>query len=161
MRMCSVENLPAVKRPHSFLQPLPRDSETGPPSWVFFRPAHPAYFLLKSDWSEKLGYWWDRSLGCMNQGCTPRPAPTLGEMAALGRPGPENFQECPAPPHPENALGRTVTPPRPEHILPTPPLPEIFFLCPAPPRPEAKKAATCIPGIYSSLGDYEHGKMAK
>ena len=32
IRMCSVENLPAVKRPHSFLQPLPRDSETGPPT---------------------------------------------------------------------------------------------------------------------------------
>ena len=34
------------------------------------------------------------------QGCTPRPAPTPGEMAAPGRPGPENFQECPAPPRP-------------------------------------------------------------
>ena len=48
MRMCSVENLPAVKRPHSFLQPLPRDSETGPPTWVFFRPAHPIYSSKKS-----------------------------------------------------------------------------------------------------------------
>ena len=27
-----------------------------------------------------------------------RPAPTPGEMAAPGRPGPENFQQCPAPP---------------------------------------------------------------
>ena len=27
----------------------------------------------------------------------PRPAPALGEMAAPGRPGPENFQLCPAP----------------------------------------------------------------
>ena len=33
-----------------------------------------------------------------HQGCTPRPAPALGEMAAPGRPGPENFQLCPAPP---------------------------------------------------------------
>ena len=28
----------------------------------------------------------------------PRPAPAPGEMAAPGRPGPENFQLCPAPP---------------------------------------------------------------
>ena len=37
----------------------------------------------------------------------PRPAPAPGEMAAPGRPGPENFQECPAQalPHPENAPG--------------------------------------------------------
>ena len=34
------------------------------------------------------------------QGCTPRPAPAPGEMAAPGRPGPENFQLCPAPPRP-------------------------------------------------------------
>ena len=35
-----------------------------------------------------------------------RPAPP--------RPGPENFQDCPAPPHSENAPSLTVTPPRPE-----------------------------------------------
>ena len=38
------------------------------------------------------------------------PAPALGKMAAPGRPGPENFQECPAPPHPENAPSLTVAP---------------------------------------------------
>ena len=36
----------------------------------------------------------------VRQGCTPRPTPPQprGEMAALGRPGPKKFQECPAPP---------------------------------------------------------------
>ena len=53
-----------------------------------------------------------------------RPAPTPGEMAAPGRPGPENFQERPAPPHPENAPGLTVTLLRPKDFPP----------CPAPPR---------------------------
>ena len=33
-----------------------------------------------------------------HQGCTPRPAPAPGKMAAPGCPGPENFQLCPAPP---------------------------------------------------------------
>ena len=44
-------------------------------------------------------------------------------MHAPPRPGPvpENFQDCPAPPHPKNFLM---------------------------PRPEAKKAAPCIPGTY-------------
>ena len=39
----------------------------------------------------------------------PRPASTPGEMAAPGRPGPENFQLCPAPPWKKRAL------PRPEN----------------------------------------------
>ena len=30
----------------------------------------------------------------------PRPAPAPGGMAAPGRPGPKNFQLCPAPPRP-------------------------------------------------------------
>ena len=46
------------------------------------------------------------------QGCTPRPGPAPGEMAALGRPGPENFQLCPAPPRP--------VPPRKKRALPRP-----------------------------------------
>ena len=56
----------------------------------------------------------------------PRPAPTPGEMAAPGRPGPENFQECPAPPHPENAPGFNCYPAPPLNFFPLP-------------RPEAKK----------------------
>ena len=39
----------------------------------------------------------------------PRPAPTPGEMAAPGRPGPENFQECPAPPRPTPKMPRGLT----------------------------------------------------
>ena len=39
----------------------------------------------------------------------PHPAPAPGEMAAPGRPGPENFQLCPAPPRKKRAL------PRPEN----------------------------------------------
>ena len=45
----------------------------------------------------------------------PRPAPAPGEMAAPGRPGPENFQLCPAPekegaapPRPENYPGARI-----------------------------------------------------
>ena len=30
-------------------------------------------------------------------GCTPRPVPALGKIAAPDCPGPENFQDCPAP----------------------------------------------------------------
>ena len=44
----------------------------------------------------------------------PRPAPAPGEMAAPGRPGPENFQLCPAPPRP-GKRGRCPAPPRPEN----------------------------------------------
>ena len=66
----------------------------------------------------------------------PRPALTPGEMAAPGRPGPENFQECPAPPRP--------TPKMPRGLTVTPPSPEIFFLRPA---PKQKKAAPHIPDL--------------
>ena len=74
----------------------------------------------------------------------PGPAPTPGEMAAPGRPGPENFQECPTPPHPENAPGFNCypAPPRAFSPCPAPHRPEMFFLRPAPPQ---KKAAPCIP----------------
>ena len=44
----------------------------------------------------------------------PRPALAPGKMAAPGRPGPENFQLCPAPPHP-GKRGRCPAPPRPEN----------------------------------------------
>ena len=47
----------------------------------------------------------------------PRPSP--GEN---GCPNPKNFQDCPAPPHPENALSLTVTLPRSED----------FTACPSP-----------------------------
>ena len=40
----------------------------------------------------------------------PRPAPAPGEMAAPGRPGPENFQLCPAPPRKKRALPRPAPP---------------------------------------------------
>ena len=50
----------------------------------------------------------------IRQGCTPRPAPAPGEMAAPGRPGPENFQLCPAPPRPTPEKEGTA-PPRPEN----------------------------------------------
>ena len=40
----------------------------------------------------------------------PRPAPAPGEMAAPGRPGPENFQLCPAPPRKKRALPRPARP---------------------------------------------------
>ena len=42
----------------------------------------------------------------------PRPAPAPGEMAAPGRPGPENFQLCPAPPRPTPEK-EGAAPPRP------------------------------------------------
>ena len=41
-----------------------------------------------------------------------RPAPAPGEMAAPGRPGPENFQLCPAPPRPTPEK-EGAAPPRP------------------------------------------------
>ena len=59
------------------------------------------------------------------------------------RPGPENFQNCPAPPHPENAPSLTVTPPRPEDF--TPALPSPKFFSSAPPCPEAKKGSPVHP----------------
>ena len=61
----------------------------------------------------------------------PRPAPTPGEMAAPGRPGPENFQECPAPPRPTPKMprGLTFTPPRSFSPYPGP-----NFFSFAPPR---------------------------
>ena len=40
----------------------------------------------------------------------PRPAPAPGEMAAPGRPGPENFQLCPAPPRKKRVLPRPAPP---------------------------------------------------
>ena len=42
----------------------------------------------------------------MGQGCTPRPAPAPGEMASRGRPGPENFEDCPAPLRPTPKMPR-------------------------------------------------------
>ena len=69
----------------------------------------------------------------------PRPAETPGEMAALGRPGPENFQECTAPPRPENALGFNCYPAPPRN----------FFICRT---PKQKKATPCILGNYDDLG---------
>ena len=36
----------------------------------------------------------------------PRPAPAPGKMAALARPSPENFQDCPAPKMPRVLLPR-------------------------------------------------------
>ena len=77
------------------------------------------------------------------QGCTPRPAPDPGEMAALGRPGPENFQECPAPPR---------------AFSPCPALNFFSFALPRP-APKQKKAAPCIPAswqAFTPLGN--HGK---
>ena len=49
-------------------------------------------------------------LNCVG-GRDARPAPAPGEMAAPGRPGPENFQLCPAPPRP-GKRGRCPAPPR-------------------------------------------------
>ena len=44
----------------------------------------------------------------------PCPAPAPGEMAAPGRPGPENFQLCPAPPRPTPEK-EGAAPPRPKN----------------------------------------------
>ena len=57
------------------------------------------------------------------------------------RPGPENFQNCPAPPHPENAPSLTVSLLCPEDFTPYPvlPHPEKFFF-----RPSPKQKKGCL-----------------
>ena len=61
---------------------------------------------------------------------------------------PENFQDCPAPPYPENALSLTVNLPCPKDLLPAPHRPTPKNFSSAPPRPEAKKGRLYIPGIF-------------
>ena len=80
-----------------------------------------------------------------------RPAPTPGEMAALVRPGPKIFQECPAPPHPENAPGLNCYPAPSIFSLSHPAPAENVFLCPAPPCLEAKKVCPVHPWPSPSL----------
>ena len=80
-----------------------------------------------------------------------------------GCPSPEHFQDCPAPPNPENALSLTVTSPRFEDF--TPCLTPKNFLLPRP-APKQKKASPCIPefGVPlrpSQCSQVSHSSCAK
>ena len=75
---------------------------------------------------------------CLGQGCTPRPP--CHALAAPDCPGPENFQDCPAPPQkcPEfNCCPEDFT------TAPACPTPKKFPS--APPRPKAKKRCPVHP----------------
>ena len=73
-------------------------------------------------------------------------APPHPDPGKNGSPGRENFQDCPAPSRPKNALNWHVTPPRGFYFLPRP-TPNFFLL----PCPEVKKVCPVHPWITHPL----------